>query len=105
MSFFEELKVSLKDKWLDYYQANYSWLKLLMEEGGCHTDTNSGSRPNSLLILGAVSVLEPSLRDMLPAFCSLDTNEDKLVEVLELDFDPEQEIEKRTKEAANFPKD
>ena len=32
MSDFETIKATLKDKWLDYYEANQSWLPILNQE-------------------------------------------------------------------------
>jgi Family of unknown function (DUF5331) len=53
-----------------------------------------------LLILGAVSSLEPSLKELLPPFCDLNPDPTKLVDLLGLNFDPRIELEKRATEAA-----
>jgi hypothetical protein len=56
---------------------------------------NNGSRPRANFILGVISVLEPSLTEMLPLFCQLNADEDKVIETLGLNFDPEQELSKK----------
>ncbi|PSF37545.1 hypothetical protein C7H19_10290 [Aphanothece hegewaldii CCALA 016] len=87
--------MSLKDKWLEFYETNRSWLKILMEEGGYYTSLdNKETCPDSMLILGVVSALEPSLKETLVPFCKLNTDEDALVEALGLNFDPEKELTK-----------
>lgn len=95
MSLFEELKDTLKDKWLEYYQTNQAWIDTL-EENKQYVYSDDGSRPNSSFILGAISILEPRIKELLIFCCSLNSNPDKLVEVLGLDFDPNKEIERRS---------
>jgi hypothetical protein len=96
MSFIEKLKDSLKDKWLDYYLVNQSWLKKMT----WIQSPDGGKRPPCLLIIGAISSLEPSLRELLPPFCDLNPDPTKLVDLLGLHFDPRLELEKRAAEAA-----
>ncbi|ACK70795.1 conserved hypothetical protein [Gloeothece citriformis PCC 7424] len=103
MSSFEELKATLKDKWLSYYEHNRSWLKEMLENTKSWVEvSDDGYRPSSHLIIGAISVLEPNLRDWLIPFCELNSEEDSIIKVLGLDFDPEKELAKRTKEASNL---
>jgi Family of unknown function (DUF5331) len=94
--------MSLKDKWLEFYQANHSWIKILMEDGNFSESLdNNETRPEAWFILGVVSALEPSLKEMLVPFCKLNTDEDKLIDALGLDFDPEKELTKWKAEKAN----
>lgn len=91
-SLFEELKPTLKDKWLDYYEANQRTIKKLMELGHKY-----GERPNSDFILGTISSLEPRLEEYLFCFFLVCNNLDTIVEALGLNFDPQLELKKRSK--------
>ncbi len=94
MSFFEKFKSALQQKWLEYFQANRSWIVLHSRED---VDTpDGGSRPCAYLILGAINAMEPRTRDLMVPFCQLNTDPDKIVEVLGLHFDPEKELVKRS---------
>jgi len=90
MGVFEELKLSLKDKWLEYYQTNRSWIQ--------HTHqhrTSTFERPSSYIILGAISALEPKINEFLIGLCEINKSGDDVVKVLGLHFDPEKELEER----------
>ena len=50
MAFFTELTTSLKQKWLQYFQSNRSWLERQMEAEYIDTP-DGGRRPSSYLIL------------------------------------------------------
>jgi GT2 family glycosyltransferase len=87
--------MSLKDKWLEFYETNHSWIKILMEESNFSESLDKDeTRPEAWFILGVVSALEPSLKEMLVPFCKLNTDEDALVDALGLNFDPEKELTK-----------
>ena len=88
MSFFTDLKTSLKQKWLEFFQVNYSWIARHMESEYVATP-DGGRRPSSHLILGVVSALEPQLIQLLEPFTKLNPDINALVDVLELNFDPE----------------
>ena len=90
MSNFETIKATLKDKWLDYYQDNQSWIIKM-------NDWYS-SRPSAGLILGAISVLEPKIITYLIPMIELDTKGNKIIDELGLGFDPRTELEKRVNE-------
>lgn len=90
ISYFEELKTSVKDKWLDYYETNRDWLDGL--------EVWENNIPNSSLILGVVAALEPKIKDFLIPFKELNKYPDQLIKVLELGFDPEKELEIRAKQ-------
>ncbi len=36
--------MSLKDKWLDYYAANQTWLEVFIKEGGHYTSPSNGEK-------------------------------------------------------------
>lgn len=91
MNFFEDLKASLRHKWLDYYRVNRVWIHRMA--GWQFKIAEGGNRPNSFIILGAMNVLEPDLMQLIPAFSRLTNNSDYIVEVLGLNFDPEKALE------------
>lgn len=99
MAFFESFSASLQQKWLDYYQRNRSWIKLQMKVSVAKT-ADGGQRPASLFILGVVNALEPRLSTFMVPFYQLNPDADTLINVLGLNFDPEQELAKRSEAAA-----
>ncbi|ACB53881.1 conserved hypothetical protein [Crocosphaera subtropica ATCC 51142] len=105
MMTFEQIKVSLPDKWLDYYQINRCWIKPLMDSRNLWKPipNNGGKRPCADIILGAITALEPELAYWIPPFCEIEPNQDKFVKVLGLDFDPETELNNREEERAKNP--
>ena len=85
MAFFGSLKNSLKQKWLQYFQSNRSWISL-------HSSVatpDGGKRPPSYLILGVINAIEPQLQELMLPFSKLNLNVDTLIDVLELNFDPD----------------
>ncbi len=95
LSLFEELKPNLKDKWLDYYEANQRMVRQLMKNGHQLAYGNGFSRPNSEFILGIISVLEPRVEEYLFCFFLVSKDLDQIVSILGLNFDPETELKKR----------
>ncbi len=87
MAFFENFTSVIRQKWLDYVQANRPWLTLQMRQTSTRTP-DGGSRPSSFLVLGVVNALEPKLGNLMVPFYQLNADEDALVEVLGLNFDP-----------------
>jgi Family of unknown function (DUF5331) len=84
----EQLRHSLKVKWLRYYQQNRSWLVKLQVWG-----TENGRRcPTSSFILATVSSLEPELTELLPLLVALNNNPDRIASALGLNFDPDAEL-------------
>lgn len=85
----EPFKAELKEKWLDYYQTNQSWLNKLNGQG-YRID-------NSWFILGIITALEPKseLRELLQYFLLVTKNCDSIIKALGLDFNPEVELKKR----------
>ncbi|NCQ94393.1 MAG: hypothetical protein EWV75_20900 [Microcystis wesenbergii Mw_QC_S_20081001_S30D] len=96
---FEELKAGLKDKWLDYYEVNQSWIRVFMTATNSWINTpDSGKRPSSQLILGVATALETQLFMWMSPFCVLSHDSNRIVDALGLNFDPEIELKKREKE-------
>ena len=88
---FEEVKATLKDRWLDYYEANQVWIDpILINKKG-----EELKLMRNFLILGSITSIEPKLKEYLPLFCQLNTNSDDLVRVMGLDFNPANELYSR----------
>ncbi len=114
MENFEEIKIRLKKKWLQYYKHNRTWINKYCKEncyvsvkGSLEGETwSTGDRtwedpsysevhPPSELILGAITALEPLLAQYwLTAFVDLYANKEKIIVALGLNFDPELELKK-----------
>ncbi|KPQ34833.1 MAG: hypothetical protein HLUCCA11_12900 [Phormidesmis priestleyi Ana] len=88
MAFFENFTSVIRDKWLDYFRANRTWLEVQMTTTSVRTP-EGGRRPSSFLILGVVNALEPKLSNLMVPFYQLNSDEDALIDVLGLNFDPE----------------
>ncbi len=88
MAFFYSFTDSLKHKWLQFFQVNRDWIKLHMEVESVYTP-DGGKRPASYLILGVVNALEPKLAQLMLPFSRLNPDADTLIEVLDLNFDPD----------------
>jgi hypothetical protein len=103
ISYFEELKTSVKDKWLDYYHTNRHWINKL---GGCEND-----RPYPLFILATIVFLEPRIKEYLILFEQLNSSPDALVKILglfnlnypkELEIRLQERTKKSTEEAGEY---
>ncbi len=88
MAFFHSFTDSIKQKWLQFFQANRDWITLHMEVESVYTP-DGGKRPPSYLILGVVNALEPKLAQLMMPFSRLNPDADTLIEVLDLHFDPD----------------
>jgi predicted regulator of Ras-like GTPase activity (Roadblock/LC7/MglB family) len=88
MAFFDNLKTLLKQKWLQFFQVNRSWITFYMEVESVYTP-DGGRRPPSSFILGVVNALEPQLAELMLPFSKLNPDADTLIDVLELNFDPD----------------
>lgn len=84
----EQLRQSIKLKWLGYYQENREWLVRL----GVWVNCDGQRRPSSSFILATLSVLEPQLTQMLPLIVDLNNNPDRIINCLGLNFNPEEEL-------------
>ncbi|WP_442946932.1 DUF5331 domain-containing protein [Nostoc sp. CMAA1605] len=88
MAFFHSFTDSIRQKWLQFFQANRDWIKLHMEVESVYTP-DGGKRPPSYLILGVINALDPKLAQLMFPFAKLNPDADTLIEVLELNFDPD----------------
>lgn len=94
---FEQVKAELREKWLDYYEANRSWIKIANLHKGQRwdevidgTDTTLWC-PNSNLIIGFATGLDKRIANSIKISIHLSGsgNVDKIVEGLGLKFDPD----------------
>lgn len=84
----QQLRQSLKMKWLSYYQQNRTWL-VKMRIWGTYEGLR---RPSSGFILATLSVLEPQFDQILVFILDLNNNPDRIVAALGLNFNPEKEL-------------
>jgi len=82
----EQLRQSLKRRWLEYYEKNREWLTHL----AVWVDCDGERRPSSGFILGTLSALEPNLTHLLPLIVDLSNNPDRIVMALGLNFSPDE---------------
>lgn len=97
----QQLRQSLKLKWLSYYEKNRSWL-VKMQVWATYDNVR---RPSSGFILATVSVLEPEFDEILAFILDLNKNPDEIVVALGLNFNPDEElssIDFKDSLAANF---
>lgn len=85
----QQLRQSLKMKWLSYYEENRSWLVKMQ----IWRDYDGLRRPSSGYILATLSILEPELKKILPFLLELNNNPDQIVAALGLNFNPEEELQ------------
>lgn len=88
MAFFNSFTDEIRQKWLEFFETNREWIVLHMIAESVSTP-DGGKRPSSYLILGVVNALEPQLAQLMMPFSKLNPDADTLIEVLELDFDPD----------------
>ncbi|MEA5603119.1 DUF5331 domain-containing protein [Nostoc sp. UHCC 0252] len=84
----QQLRQSLKQKWLIYYKQNITWL-VKMRIWGTYDGLR---RPLSGFILGTLSVLEPQFNEILAFMLDLNNDPDKIVAALGLNFNPDEEL-------------
>lgn len=84
----QQLRQSLKLKWLSYYEENRSWL-VKMRVWGTYDNLR---RPLSGFILATLSVLEPEFDEILAFILDLNNNPDEIVAALGLNFNPDEEL-------------
>jgi hypothetical protein len=84
----QQLRQSLKQKWLIYYKQNISWL-VRMRIWGTYDGLR---RPLSGFILATLSVLEPQFDEILAFMLDLNNDPDKIVAALGLNFNPDEEL-------------
>ncbi|WP_448267719.1 DUF5331 domain-containing protein [Nostoc sp. DSM 114159] len=84
----QQLRQSLKQKWLFYYKQNISWLVKMR----IWATYDGLRRPLSGFILATLSVLEPQFDEILSFMVELNNDPDKIVAALGLNFNPDQEL-------------
>lgn len=84
----QQLRQSLKLKWLSYYEQNRSWL-VKMRVWGTYDGLR---RPSSGFILATMSVLEAQFDEILAFIMELNNNPDEIVAALGLNFNPDEEL-------------
>ncbi|MEA5627878.1 DUF5331 domain-containing protein [Nostoc sp. UHCC 0251] len=84
----QQLRQSLKQKWLIYYGQNITWL-VKMRIWGTYDGLR---RPLSGFILATLSVLEPQFDEILSFMLDLNNDPDKIVAALGLNFNPDEEL-------------
>jgi hypothetical protein len=89
----EHLRRALKSEWLNYYRQNRHWIMRL----GVWVNCQGQRRPSASFILGTLSTLEPQLIQLLPLVVDLNSNPDRIVIALGLNFNPEEELESPAK--------
>lgn len=81
----EQIRQSVREKWLTYYAENRPWISRL----GVWVNCDGQRRPSSGFILAALAALEPRLAQLLPLIVDLSHNPDRIVMALGLNFNPE----------------
>jgi hypothetical protein len=94
-----QLRRSLKIKWLTYYRDNREWIDKL----GIWVTADGQRRPSSGFILGALAALEPDLNTLLPVVVELSSNPDRIIAALGLNISPVKELEALDKEQKMLP--
>jgi len=85
----DQLRHSVRAKWLTYYEENRQWLARL----GVWVNCDGQRRPSSGFILATLSMLEPQLAQLLPLIVDLSSNPDRIVVALGLNFNPDEQLE------------
>lgn len=85
----EQLRQSVKYKWLSYYEEHRPWLVRL----GVWVNCDGQRRPSSSFILATLTVLEPQFTQLLPLVVDLSSNPDRIVKALGLNFNPDEQLE------------
>lgn len=81
----QQLRQSLRDKWLHYYAENRQWITRMRVWVEC----DGQRRPSSSFILATLSILEPQLNQLLPLIVDLSNNPDRIVMALGLNLNPD----------------
>ncbi|MGL5032431.1 MAG: DUF5331 domain-containing protein, partial [Microcystaceae cyanobacterium] len=89
-----EIKPILKEKWLAFFTENADLLDIFDIWIDINIDSGE-KRPHAVFLLAAIAVLEPRVKDYLIALCGVDKTGTKVIEALELNFDPRLELEKQ----------
>ncbi|MDZ7961016.1 MAG: DUF5331 domain-containing protein [Aulosira sp. DedQUE10] len=90
----QQLRQSLKMKWLSYYEQNRPWL-VKMRIWGTYDGLR---RPSSGFMLATLSVLEPEFDQILGFILELNNNPDEIITALGLNFNPDKELDLMVRE-------
>jgi hypothetical protein len=85
----EHLRQTLKSEWLNYYRQNRDWIVRL----SIWVNYEDQRRPSASFMLGALATMEPQLSQLLPLVVDLNSNPDRIIKALGLNFNPETELE------------
>ncbi|MEG3438755.1 DUF5331 domain-containing protein [Pannus brasiliensis CCIBt3594] len=97
-----DFKANVREIWLKYCQANSILIREINKTNFCKKTNDGGYRPLSMFILGVLSGLSPDLANLMPILLTLSPDSDHIIRSLGLDFDPEEELERRTEELAKI---
>ncbi|WP_066379254.1 DUF5331 domain-containing protein [Anabaena sp. CA = ATCC 33047] len=100
----QELRQSLKMKWLSYYEENRPWLVKMR----VWATYNGIRRPSSGFMLATLSGLEPNFAEIMAFLVELNNNPDDIVAALGLNFNPDTELNSISSQsdlAVNPPED
>lgn len=98
-----KIREQLKDRWLDYWEKNRSWIIPSCQYNGYRKTPDNGRRPRSNFIIVVLTVLSNQFAlTWLEILYSLNSNEDDIIRALGLDFDPDIELKKREEERENL---
>ena len=87
---FDELKSGLKDKWLDYYEANQSWIQ------ATEIHHPSNTHPSYYFVLGVITTLEPKAIELIYFLSTrISQSVETIAVTLGLYFDPRVELKAR----------
>ena len=84
-----QLRQSLRVKWLTYYRDNREWIDHL----GIWVTCKGQRRPSAGFILGVLSSIEPNLTQLLPLVVDLSSNPDRIIAALGLNISPDKELQ------------
>ncbi|MBD2167484.1 hypothetical protein H6G04_24135 [Calothrix membranacea FACHB-236] len=85
----QQLRQSLKMKWLSYYEQNRPWLVKMR----IWATYDGLRRPSSGFMLATLSVLEPEFDQILGFIMELNNNPDQIIRALGLNFNPDEELD------------
>lgn len=95
----QELRRSLKLKWLTYYGHNRQWIDKL----GIWVNAGGQRRPSASFMLGTLATLEPDLSRLLPLVVDLSNSPDRIIAALGLNINPVEALKTLEQERELLP--
>lgn len=95
----QELRRSLRLKWLTYYHHNRQWIDKL----GIWVNAGGQRRPSASFILGTLATLEPDLASLLPLVVDLSNSPDRIIAALGLNINPVEALKALEQEQELLP--